>query len=412
MLTKTALALAVSALIPTAALAQETQPSPFDDALSSAILPVKADAEGQLAGPGWKRLLREGNTAQFFLIGETHAVADIADAITQLHAGLAGQDYHYMVVELGPWSTRKAEALIRDPDASLGEYISTPGQQFVLPFLFFAEETALVEQAVALSRHEQDVLWGVDQEFLGAGPVLLELLERAAATPAQEQAVAAYAQGVGTNPMHTGTAPQQQIDALVAAFADADDATRKLTEGIALTHRVYGPFMRGTGPIFPANLERENYMKTNFLAHFRAAEARDGAPPKAVFKFGGYHMERGLSGTNVPALGNFIVEWGRSRGFDAVNLMVDCRSGEAYAIMKGGPDTCKPYALDRDSPLLAAVGEDKLALIDLKSLRPHLNRARDLDPKTRDLILSFDYYLTIRDVKPQTPLADLTLPGQ
>lgn len=383
---------------------------PFAQAVAESLLAIEQADDGRLSGEGLERLMDEGRASQFFLIGEQHAAHEIALAEIDLHRRLAPEGYNYMVVELGPLSTFVAEDLIRSGDDALRGYIQTPGQQFVFPFIFMEEELALAEQGVALSSRDNYALWGVDQEFLGAGPVLAPLLTAGATTDEQVAAAQAFADGVAGNPMYLGVAPDADIAALKAAFADAPDGMRRMVDGIALTHRVYGPFMRSSGTVYEANLERENFMKANFIAHFNAAEEQDGEPPRAFFKFGGYHMERGLSGTDVPALGNFVIEWGRARDFGAVNVMIDCFGGQTYGIMQGGAVACENYYLEEGSPMFEAMGDAEAGLFDLRSLRPMLRRAGDIDPRLRDLILSFDYYLVIRDVTPQTPVADLTLP--
>ncbi len=405
-------ALALSLAFAQPAMAQETaaEPDPLVAAIAENSFALERAEDGSLSGPGYDKLMEEGEEAHFFLIGETHATADIAQIAGELHRGLSTKGYGHFVAEIGPWSTMKVEALIRSGEGNLAEFITTPGNQFTLPFLFFTEEIQFVEQVVALSPDDQDVLWGVDQEFLGAGPIIVPVLQDAVSTPAQEAAVATFAAGVGGNPMYLGIAPDEAIQALEEAFEGAPGPEEQIADAIALTHRVYGPFMRGTGPIYPANLERENYMKDNFLFHFNAAEARLGYPPKALFKFGGFHLERGLSGTNVPSLGNFMMEWGRSRGLSSVHVMMDCLGGEAYDIMAGGPKPCTPYSLDEGSPFYEALEGIDLTVIDLRALRPLLRRGTDVDAKTRDLILSYDFYIPIRDVKSATPAADLTLP--
>jgi hypothetical protein len=212
--------------------------------------------------------------------------------------------------------------------------------------------------------------------------------------------------------MYVGAAPQEEIDALVAAFADGSPEARELVDAIVLSHRVYGPFTRRTGPIYFGNLERENYLKRNFLMHFQSAEDRLGYAPKALFKFGGFHMERGLSGTNVPSFGNFVMEWGRARDFQTVHVMIDCLSGEAWAIQQNKPQPCTPYALEEDSPLFEALKGRETALVNLAALRPLLRSSTPIDAKTRDLILSFDYYLALSDVKAGTPGGDLSFPAE
>ena len=396
---------------PVAAIGQDSKPD-FAELAKGHTYQIERNGPTEFSGDGWERLIDAANKAQFFLIGEQHAAKDIAQFELALHASLAPMGFEHMVVEVGPWSTRHAEAILRSGESDpLGQFISAEGNRFTLPFLFFREEIDLVEQAIRLSPHSEQVLWGVDQEFLGAGPILLEKLREVAETDAQRIAVEKFVQGVASNFMYLGSATEDDVVALEAAFAGGSDKATSLVEAIRITHRIYGPFVRRTGPIYPANLERENYMKDNFLAHFRAAEQRLGHAPKAIFKFGGYHMERGLSGTNVPSFGNFVLEWGRSRGFNSTNVLVDCNGGEAFAIMSGGPAPCESYALEEDSPLMGAIGDSSIVLIDLAALRPSLPRHKDLDAKTRDLVLSYDFYVAIRDVAPQTPVADLTFPS-
>lgn len=385
---------------------------PFVAAIGNHVLEIERNEAGEMAGPGWDVLRERAEEAQFFLIGETHATADIALISAAIHRALAPKGYEHLVVEIGPWSTRFTEQLVRSGETTLADYIATPGKQFTLPFLSWTEEIALINQAIALSPHESHVLWGVDQEFVAGGPVLAPLLTQFAQTDTQVAAAEAFAKGSATNFAYLGAAPQEEIDALIAAFADGPQEARALVDAIALSHRVYGPFVRGSGPIYPANLERENYMKRNFIAHFSEAEARLGYPPKAMFKFGGYHMERGLSGTNVPSFGNFLMEWGNARDFATVHVMIDCLSGEAWAIQRNAPQPCSPYNLPEDSPILAALDGRDSGLIDLTALRPLLRSDTPVDARTRDLILSYDYYLGLRETKAGTPAADLTFPPQ
>lgn len=408
-----------AALLTASALPAMAQPSeeaagehPFITAIGDNVIAIERSETGDLTGLGWQVLQERADEAQFFLIGETHATADIALVSAAIHRALAAKGYEHTVVELGPWSTRFTEQLVRSGETALADYIATPRKQFSLPFLSFTEEIAFINQAVALSPHGEHVLWGVDQEFVAGGTLLAPLLAEFAETDAQIAAAEAFAQAAESNFAYVGAAPQEDIDALVAAFADGSQEARALVDAIALSHRVYGPFMRGSGPIYPANLERENYMKRNFLAHFNEAEARLGYAPKAIFKFGGYHLERGLSGTNVPSFGNFLMEWGRARDFGTVHVMIDCLSGEAWEIQRNATRPCKPYNLPEDSPILAALEGRDSGLVDLTALRPLLRADTPIDEKTRDLILSYDYYLGLSDTKAGTPAADLTFPPQ
>ena len=150
-------------------------------------------------------------------------------------------------------------------------------------------------------------------------------------------------------------------------------------------------------------------MKRNFLAAFSEAEKRRKNPPKVFLKFGANHAMRGFSDTEVPALGNFIAEWGTARNLRLVNLFVECDGGEAMNPQTNQPAPCEPYFAE-DSLLRRAVRTGPpLQIFDLRPLRAQISRWKDVDPATRKVILAFDYYVTIRDGRAATPVG--TPPG-
>jgi hypothetical protein len=67
---------------------------------------------------------------------------------------------------------------------------------------------------------------------------------------------------------------------------------------------------------------------------------------------------------------------------------------------------CEAY-YSKDSAIARMPKPDRMTLVDLRPLRPLLSRLTDLDEESRKLILSFDYYLAIKDVRPATATAPL-----
>ncbi len=376
------------------------------EAIAEERIDISRAADGTYSGPGWERLLAEAQTAQFFMIGEQHATADIARFATALHLELAGLGYTHSALEVGPWSTRFAEARIRSGSGRLRDYIRGPGHGFTLPFLFFQEEIDLVEQIVRASPDRRQALWGLDQEFIGSGPIVADRLRALASDASQRAAVAAFAERSAADPMLVGNLGADELDPLVAAFSGNAEALA-LVAALRLSSEIYGPFLGRPGSSgYEANLRRENYMKTNFVRHFVEAEARLGAPPKVFMKFGGNHAMRGMTGTNVPGFGNFLAEWGLPLGFSMVNIMVDCAGGEMLDPQTNRAGPCQPY-FGPETLIGSMARTDRLTMIDLRSLRPGLRRMTDLDPLSRQTILAFDYYLVITDVRAATPVAIL-----
>ena len=192
----------------------EQEPHPFIAAISDHVIEIDRDAAGNLSGPGFDLLVQEAGEAQFFLIGETHATADVALVASAIHRALAPQGYEHLVVEIGPWSTRFVEETVRSGDGALGSHVASPGNGLILPFLSFEEEIAFVEQAIALSPHGGHVLWGVDQEFIAAAPILAPQLVAMAGNNEQTAAAAAFA------------AANRSVDA--EPSTQLSDASRKL----------------------------------------------------------------------------------------------------------------------------------------------------------------------------------------
>lgn len=384
------------------ALAQPaSDPDPLREAAEQNVLEISRNADGSLSGAGWDQLVADGAAAQFFLIGEQHATADIGEISRALYRALDPHGYDYMAMEVGPYGMAAAEAMLREEPASLRAYIAEPGNGLVIPFLFFSEDLEIVEDAIQLSDAPSDIFWGIDQEFIAGGPLLLPQLEALARTDPQRAAVTAFASLTQANPMAVGMTPPDEFASLRAAFDTGQDAEAlAIVDAILLSNEIYAPFTGRGGPIYPANLTRENYMKTNFLHAFEAAEARDGAPPRVYFKFGASHMMRGLSSTNVPALGNFLVEWGRTRDFGAVNIMIDCIGGESRDPRSGDTGPCESYLLEEESLIGDFVSDAPLTLIDLRPLRALIRRSTEIDAGSRALIFGFDYYLAVRDVRP------------
>jgi hypothetical protein len=373
-------------------------------AIAAERLPLQRSASGQFSGAGWQRIVDDAAGAQFMMVGEQHGSGSIAEFETALHRALADRGYTHSAYEIGPFTARFTEQRIRSGRGKIQAYIASPGNAFTIPFLFFAEESALAEQMVARSPDRSAALWGLDQEFIGGGPIHAELLRGYAQTAAQKAAVEAFSKAVADDPMHSGKLDDAALAPLRSAFARNPQAM-ELIEALAASAAIYRPFVvKGGGDIYPANLAREDMMKRIFMADYTAAERRTKAPPKVFFKFGANHAMRGLGGTDVPALGNFIADFATSRGTGMVNLFVECDGGEAMNPQTNKPAPCEPY-FETDSLLRQAVASGpELQVYDLRPLRSKVERWKELDPATRKVILAFDYYVTIRNGRAATPL--------
>lgn len=358
--------------------------------------------DGTIAGSGWEALREEAAEAHFFVIGEQHGTATITRIAAAMHSELAARGYGYMAIEAGPHSVRQFERGLRSGEAAREVVGAAPWGGLAYPFLFHAEEAELAAQGQLLSPAPSEALWGIDQEFVASAALHTAALRAAARTPEQHAAVAEYASAAATDAMWIGSAPPEHFAKLAAAFAGADRETRQMVADLARSNLIYGPFLRRSGPIYFANLERENLMKELFQQHFERAEARDGAPPRVFLKFGSSHAMRGHSSTNVPALGNFLAEWGRSKGLETVNIMIDCLGGTARDIQSGKAVPCQSYHLGEDALLRQLAAGRESVLVDLRPLRALVRSSSAIDDGSRSVIFAFDYYLGIAETEPAT----------
>jgi hypothetical protein len=390
------------------ALALGGQSSPSaDDPLTlikAHVRPIERDRSGAYSGESWNALVADAAGAQFVMVGEQHGSGDIARFEAALHRELARRGFTHSGLEVGPYSTEFAERLVRSGKGKLQSYIAAPGHGFSLPFLVFGEEAEMAEQMVASSSDKSHALFGLDQEFVGAGPILATELRDLATSDGQRKAAADFAAAAAKDPMLVAKMEDEGLSALERAF-QGNARALAIVDAMRVSARIYAPYFSKVGSTYASNLERETYMKTNLVRQFEAAEKRNGKAPKVFFKFGGYHAMRGLSGTNVPSLANFLAEWGLPRNYRLVNLMVDCIGGEALNPQTGKAQACEPY-FPSDGLLYKAVADGpRVQIVDLRALRPQLGRLKGVDEATRKNILAFDYYVAIKGGAAATPLA-------
>ena len=392
--------LAVTTLLQESARAASSK-SEFADAVRSQALRLERSAVGSFGGTGWQALLSDAAGAQFVMVGEQHGSASIVDLEIALHRQLAREGFTHSAMEIGPHSTRFAERLIRRGGGAIETFINSEGNGFSFPFLFFAEDLRLAEQIVALSPDRKEAMWGLDQEFVGSAPVHAALLSERAGSPRQRRAVEDFRRRGTENRFLVGMLSDADLAALESSFSNDRDALRQLRD-LRESASIYEPFLKGR-PVYDANLARETLMKENFQRSFQRTQRRNGTPPRVFLKFGGSHSMRGHSATDVPSLANFLMEWGRGRDFRLVNLMIDCDGGEVLDPQTLKTTPCQSY-FGKDTGLADALASGPpIQMVDLRPLRSNLAGWKDLDAKTRQVVLAFDYYIILRGVRPATP---------
>ena len=342
-------------------------------------------------------------SSQFVLIGEEHGVATIADTVRAMLGSFSDAGYRHFAIEVDPYTTAKVEGLLRSGGAkALAGFLSSDERKFAVPFYNWSSEAALAHAFVLANGASSPALWGLDQLFIGAAAVHLNDIAAGASSAEARAAAAALAVQAKGSLDFLGkvdlTALSKLRDLLSPA---ADRAFAQLVDDMILSARIYQPFVGVDGgfSVYAANLERENLMKRTFLQRYRSA-----GTPKVLFKFGAYHMMRGLSGTHVPSLGNFVADLALAEGKSSFHMLILCGPGTMAGDLMGNSAACD-FDIAKDMPDLAGQVDAKvLTLFDLSRWKDKPRRWEHLPANVREMIWAYDALLFVPNGKPAKAL--------
>ncbi len=312
------------------AIAWGTQPPA--QSLADSLDGVRASLsirDGELAGPGSVALVKRARAAQFVLIGEDHGFADVPEFVVALKKTLGTDAPPYLAAELGPQSAEYLTRALRGGAIDAVE-LRHPG---AVPFFGWRDDLAMFsawQKGDARPR-----VWGLDQEFILSARLHLERL-LALAPPAGRAIVATYLQRavdadrelLARHDLSLALLPQlgdADFKALEAAFgasgsAEASAIIAELAESAAI-------YREHAADSYAANARRALLMKRHFMRFYREAEQRDGRPPRVMFRFGAFHVWRGLSPVHQFDIGNLAAELAASTGGTSLHILIIVRAG-------------------------------------------------------------------------------------
>ncbi len=352
---------------------------------------------GRLTGEGAEFLRALGAQSQFVLIGEEHGNAGIAEFAEAYWCDLNAVGFNYGAVEIDPWV---AEAFTREVRAggvaAWTRFASTRGGAVAAPFVTWAPEAEYAATIVETSGARlQPPLWGLDQVFLTSAPWLLrDIATNAYDREARAMAAALADAGAGRLDWFPAIEESALTDLRAQLSSRRDAPYAEMVDAMVQSRRIFRPFSVNDGEVWLANRARETLMKQNFLAHYRAAERADGAPPRVMLKFGGYHMYRGATPTHVMGLGGFVTELATQNGREALSIYVACGPG-GFAGNMAGAEACDAPFAEGYSFLAPYVSADEITVFDLRTWKLRPRRWEHLSADARQLIDSFDVLVVI-----------------
>ena len=367
----------------------------------------------QLTGEGAEWLSAEIAAAHYFMIGERHATADVPAIASHLFEVAAMEGYSHAVLEMGPIMGAELNAFLAENGAdALAGAMQDPIYRDAMAFLGFQEEQTFVADAYRAGLE----IAGLDQEFILAGEFHLRRLEAGVQTHAQQDAVNALRAVADTEQYFVGAADPALYEALETAFAGhADTVLADTAEALRITNAIYRPFLVG-GPTSWSNVERENYVKTNWYWMNQALAAPGEPGPRMTFKWGGLHSGPSIDSHARISLGTFIEDWATVHGVTAFNLGMDCNAGQSLSTggMDHVPQACVSWFLSAGGGQNASAGVEaqtfsphlqdaqEIVLIDFRPVRERLREWRFLTPGERNMIAGYDAYMAIPGTRPAT----------
>ena len=360
-----------------------------------------------LSGPGAATLLTPARSAQFILVGEDHGFAEIPEFVDALRRSLGTDAPENLVLEIGPESARRAALAARR--GTLRELaVDYP---MAIPFLNLREDGAMA--AAWLQGDPRAALWGLDQEFLFSARLVLERLRTLVEPGAQQALVDAWiARAVASErkAMQDHDVPA----ALLLQLQDADFAAlraglkpapgseaARLVDELAESAAIY----RGqSGDGYASNDRRGRLMKRHFMAYYRTA-GKPGKPlPRALLRFGAYHMMRGITPTNIYDVGNFVSELAASNDRRSLHLLILFADGTANRWMPFTADAgLKAQKYDARAEMedfgvatfLDHAPAEGAAVFDLDPLRRQRKARRSAGPDFERVVFGYDYVVVI-----------------
>ena len=323
------------------------------------------------AGPARSCSAAPWRTAQFFMVGEQHGTATIAEISAALHR--RGGRHRLQSCRDGdrPHSGVEVERLDHDRDpAGSPRNSARPHTSFAVAFLFWAEEGALAEQFVALSPAAR-------RRDLGPGPGVCRRLALAAAPARGAGADAGAARGARdfADPRRSGAD---------GAWVDAGGGSRTAAAGLRLRRRSgrrgdgrgpdpqqrasTRPFTGRGGSGLEANLTARNLYEAQFPPPLRGGRARRGPAAARLPEVRRQPRDARLLHDQRAVARQFHRGMGAFARLRRGEYLHRLRRGEQNDPRSGANSPCESE-LPADSPLRTMMLDAPLTLFDLRPLR-------------------------------------------
>jgi hypothetical protein len=396
----------------------QTPPADFADRLTKNHYQLTVE-NGHLSGNGVPVLTAALEGAQFVMVGEDHGIAQIP----AFYGGLCGivgpNGFHTMAIETGPLVAHELEQWVRQGDGR--KQLTAFEKQYPESIAFYnwSEEYDLLSHCAGTASGGQFHIWGLDQELMGAPRLLLtRILEqhprpevtKEARRLLQKNDEARAAAGKTGSPadMFMFSTTDEELNHFHDLLRREGNANcLALLDALMESREIYEKNMDGRG--FESNRQRALLMKETFSANYRAAERLGTQPPKILFKFGAWHMFKGMNFLHNSDLGNFVAELADGQGTKSVHILIMAVKGSQLRFGGiGRPFQPSPFNLAEDKesdflylrPIFDSVQNDGMTMVDLRAFRNKFASLGTVDREMERLIFGVDFMVLVPNGTP------------
>jgi len=289
------------------------------------------------------------------------------------------------------------------------ERLLYPDQPLALPFFHWREETEAAQRLLSLG--PDNVLWGVDQAFIGAANLHLRQIEdNASNLAARATAAELVAESQGKLDF-LGKVDVARLRTLRAQLVDQrDEPLAKLADGLIQSAILYQPFVSGSGlTVWASNDQREELIKRNFMTYYRNATAKQGKGPRVFLKMGATHLSGGISMTGIKSFGGFLDALAVMEGERSFSLLALCGPGSQNAQIFGPAGDCTAKFTEMFGDLGALLSDQPFVVVDLGPWKQQPDRWKHLPETGRDFFWNYDAVLIVSGSAPSTMLRPLDM---
>lgn len=369
-----------------------SQEAGWDSTLKESSHPIFLSKK-YLSGPGWLWIKQKAETSQFLAFGETHGRAEIPKLVSIAYQYLYEQGYHYLALEMGP---HIAEELSDTENLGRKGRVKRLAIRHPKAIAFaYDHELRMIAAAGKKFKAPGQAIWGLDHAF--GAKHLVKGLKRFSVTSAQKAArktVLRKIRKAGNGHKYLTDADRStDIHLLRQTFREEQSEAAKRINSLEVSNRIYHNWVKAYRTkedrlaAYENLHEREELMKSQFLAKYRETQALGVAKPKVIFKFGGAHIEPGIGSNSVTTLGGFIKDFAITEGGKSTTI------GMIHISKKYTP---KPGSI---AAFFQSAASGQMTLFDFSALKDKALSDPELSSYIKNYIMRYDALILIPNSK-------------